>query len=157
MLRSLAALAIVVSVCITPAWAAPGWRGDGTGRFPEATPPQDWSMEANILWKTKLADWSNASPMLEDNRIFVCIEPSTLVCLSATDGSILWERTNTYEDVLTAEDMALHKEAEALREAFHPLQREEKNLARKAKDKPAEKGSASPADDGVDGDEPKSA
>lgn len=76
-----------------------GWRTDGTGRYPEENPPVRWSAEENVLWKTPMARWSNASPVVTDGLIFVCSEPTTLVCVSASDGKVLWERTNTYQDL----------------------------------------------------------
>jgi len=68
--------------------------------FPDARPPTKWSRSRNVAWKTPLPDWSNASPILLGDRIFICSEPTTLVCLSAKTGRILWQRTNTYADVL---------------------------------------------------------
>jgi len=43
-----------------PSSARPiGWRGDGSGRYPAATPPTTWSRndkgeKTHILWETKL-------------------------------------------------------------------------------------------------------
>jgi len=75
-----------------------GWRGDGTGVYPDAQPPVKWSATENVLWKTPLPDKSNASPILVGDRIFVCSEPSTLLCVSAKDGAILWSSGTTYAD-----------------------------------------------------------
>lgn len=77
-----------------------GWRGNGTGNFPRAAPATSWSRNQNVVWKTSLPDWSNASPILVDDRLFICSEPTTLICLSAATGKILWQRTNAYADVL---------------------------------------------------------
>ena len=45
-----------------------GWRGDGTGRYPGATPPVTWSRtdaeKKNIVWETKLPCYSWATPIL---------------------------------------------------------------------------------------------
>ena len=68
-----------------------GFRGDGSGRYPDAKPVTQWSVTNNVLWKTALTNWSNASPILVGNRIFVCAEPATVICLSAKDGTILWQ------------------------------------------------------------------
>ncbi|NQT87547.1 hypothetical protein HQ560_12330, partial [bacterium] len=44
-------------LCVCLCWGgAPqpsGWRGDGTGRYPETSPPLEWDIDegANILWK----------------------------------------------------------------------------------------------------------
>jgi outer membrane protein assembly factor BamB len=88
-----------------------GWRHDGTGSFPEANPPTEWGPDTNVVWKTRLAKWSNSSPAIVGDRIFVCAEPSTLVCLSRADGKILWQKPNEYSDVLGAEEAAKIKAA----------------------------------------------
>jgi hypothetical protein len=75
-----------------------GWRGDGTGVYPDAQPPAKWSATENVLWKTPLPGKSNASPILVGDRIFVCSEPSMLVCVSASDGAILWSSSTAYAD-----------------------------------------------------------
>ena len=85
------------------------WRMDPTGRFPDATPPVEWSAEENaeknIAWKTAMPGWSNASPILVGDRIFVCAEPTTLICVRASDGEILWQRANTYLDIVPPEEL----------------------------------------------------
>jgi outer membrane protein assembly factor BamB len=75
--------------------AAPltGFRDDGAGRYPDATPVLTWGPASNVLWKTALPDWSNASPILVGKRIFVCAEPATMIGLDATTGAILWQDT----------------------------------------------------------------
>ena len=39
-------------------------------------------------------------------RIFVCAEKTTLICLDAEDGKILWQRDNDYDDVKAADPNA---------------------------------------------------
>jgi len=87
---------------ISPALAqqAAGWRTDGTGKYPSATPVTEWSATKNVVWKTKMPSWSNATPVLAGGKIFVCSEPATLVCVDAKDGKILWQKTNTHADAL---------------------------------------------------------
>ncbi|MBI2192513.1 MAG: PQQ-like beta-propeller repeat protein [Planctomycetes bacterium] len=85
---------------------AAGWRADGTGRYPEANPPLRWSANENVLWKTPMPNWSNASPVLAGDRVFVCSEPTTLLCVAAADGKVLWEKTNTYRDLPVEEKSA---------------------------------------------------
>ena len=55
-----------------------GWRTDGTGRYPDAKPPVTFAPGENVVWATPLPSWSNASPVLVEDRIFVCAEPDTL-------------------------------------------------------------------------------
>jgi outer membrane protein assembly factor BamB len=71
------------------------FRNDGSGRFPDAQPTVKWSTTDNVLWKTALPNWSNASPILVRDRIFVCVEPATIICLAAKTGAILWQDTLT--------------------------------------------------------------
>lgn len=75
-----------------------GWRMDGSGRYPAATPPANWSATDHVLWATPLPAWSNASPVLVGERIFVCAEPSTLLCLDRS-GKILWQQHSDYADL----------------------------------------------------------
>src|SRR4051812_37465751 len=75
-----------------------GWRGDGTGRFPGATPPTTWSRGANgerknILWEAKLPCYSWATPIVVGNKVFTRSEPYDLICLDKNTGRILWIRS----------------------------------------------------------------
>jgi hypothetical protein len=47
-----------------------GWRTDGTGRYPDAQPPTEWSAQSNVVWKTPLPKPSNATPILVGDRLF---------------------------------------------------------------------------------------
>jgi outer membrane protein assembly factor BamB len=125
---------LLYTVTVTLALAAPlradgptGWRGDGSGRFPNASPPPEWSAARNVAWSTPLPSWSNASPAVSGRRVFVCAEPATLICVDAADGNILWERSNTYFDLLDPDEAAraLHsfEQAQTLREQLSRLQR----------------------------------
>ena len=60
---------------------ATGWRTDGTGRYPEAQPPTTWSAEKNVIWKTPLANWGNATPVLAGKYLFVSSENGTTLVL----------------------------------------------------------------------------
>ena len=82
-----------------------GWRTDATGRHLYAEPPTEWSSETNVLWKTRMPNRSNSTPIVVGDRIFACSEPTTLVCVRATDGEILWQRTNTYLDTVSPEEV----------------------------------------------------
>lgn len=101
-------LVVLSLAMVWPAGADPvtGWRTDGTGRYPQADPPTVWSAEKNVLWAAPMPGWSNATPILVGDRIFVCSEPTTLLCVSAADGKILWQKTNTYDELLGPEELA---------------------------------------------------
>lgn len=83
----------------SPGASPVGWRTDGTGSYPNSVPPTKWSMSGgkgeNLLWATKLPSWSNATPVVWKDRVFVCSEQDTLVCVSLNDGKILWQESNS--------------------------------------------------------------
>jgi hypothetical protein len=81
-----------------------GFRGDGTGNFPDANPPVKWSATENVVWKTPMRGRSNSQPIVVGDRVFTCSEPGTLLCVSAADGKILWSDTLTFFDTAAADD-----------------------------------------------------
>jgi len=83
-----------------------GWRTDWTGKYPDADPPTTWSATENVVWKTPMPAWGNATPVLVGERIFVCAEPTTLVCVDAKTGAILWQAATTYYDAMPPEEAA---------------------------------------------------
>jgi outer membrane protein assembly factor BamB len=78
---------------------ADGWRHDGSGRFPNAKPPVNWSLEDNVSWKVELPGRSLASPVVFSDRVFVTSDPAELMCLSVKDGQTLWQASHEYADV----------------------------------------------------------
>ena len=79
-----------------------GWLGDGTGVYPGTHPPVAWDIKkkANVLWHKPLPYWGNASPCMASDRMFVTMEPMTLVCLAKDDGRVLWKRLVTPIDLM---------------------------------------------------------
>lgn len=67
-----------------------GWRGDGSGRFPGATPPTEWSATKNARWKTVVGR-SYSSPVVTDQSVLVTSEPNLVICLNRTDGLVRWK------------------------------------------------------------------
>ena len=67
LVSSLAGLAVAGEA---PAGPISGWRGDGSGCFPEATPPIDWDGETGkyILWKIKSVFENSGEPPREGSR-----------------------------------------------------------------------------------------
>lgn len=97
--------------CLLALYAsAVGWRTDGTGHYPDAQPPIEWAVDKNVLWSTPLPNWSNASPVLVGDRIFVCAEPATLLCVDRADGKIRWQRNNTWEEMVSPDEGARMKQ-----------------------------------------------
>jgi len=116
-LRTVCALSAGCSIVLSAAaWAgAPvGWRTDGTGKYPQADPPIKWSADENVFWKTPLPAASNATPIVVGDKVFVCSEPTDLICLSLADGRILWRKANDYRDAFTPAQTA-RAEADARR------------------------------------------
>ncbi len=88
-----------------------GWRGDGTGRYPGATPPTSWERRTNdngyttkgIVWMTPLPNNSVANPIIVGDKIFLTSEISDLVCLDKQTGRVLWIRSNPEFEALSNE------------------------------------------------------
>ncbi len=78
-------LVLLLGVFQVPAAPPVGWRTDWTGKYPTASPPIKWSAKSNIVWKTPMPGWGNATPVIVGDRLFVCSEPSTIVCANLTD------------------------------------------------------------------------
>lgn len=90
-----------------------GWRSDGTGRYPDAEPPVTFAPEVNVVWAAPLPSWSNASPVVIEDRIFVCAEPDTLIAVEKKTGKILWQEANPVAETSSGEDGAAQGEAKA--------------------------------------------
>lgn len=109
--RSLLLCVVVVVSCVAAFGQGIGWRTDGTGKYPAATPPTDWALDRGIVWSTPMPSWSNATPILVGNKLFMCSEPDTLLCVDAGSGQILWQKANGYSDLPDFADPALMAEA----------------------------------------------
>lgn len=75
-----------------------GWRGDGTGLYPTASPVLKWSTNENILWKTEVGA-GQSSPVLAGQRLFITVEPDLLLCLDAETGKELWRKRHQISDL----------------------------------------------------------
>ena len=67
-----------------------GWRGDGSGRFPSATPVTEWSPTKNVRWSA-LVGRSYSSPIFTEEFVFVTSEPNLLLCIRRKDGTVQWK------------------------------------------------------------------
>ena len=101
-----------------------GWRTDGTGTYGDARPPLEWGPDRNVIWATSLSNWSNCSPVIGDDRIFVTAETAQLVCISKSSGQVLWETANGYEDVLTSQEAELARKANEFTNRLKELKRQ---------------------------------
>lgn len=117
-----------------------GWRTDGTGEYPDATPVTTWSAEMNVIWKTPMSAKSNSLPTIVGNRLFVCSEPATLLCVDKTTGAILWEASNNPADIAPAEEVAdleaKTAEFNRLRGEIGKASRELRNVRKQIQDAP---------------------
>ncbi|MBI2804783.1 MAG: PQQ-binding-like beta-propeller repeat protein [Planctomycetes bacterium] len=94
-------------LCASPLTAQQlvGWRTDGTGRYPKADPPIKWSTEKNVVWKTKMPNFSVATPIILGDKIFTTSDPTSLICVNKADGAILWEKKCSVDEIpWTAEE-----------------------------------------------------
>ena len=91
------------SANFTPTPTRPiGWRGDGTGRYPGATPPLNWERKRegtnyttqNILWLAPLPNTGVSMPIIVGDRVFVTAETCDLICLDKHSGKLAWIRSS---------------------------------------------------------------
>ncbi len=97
---SAGATSVVASAAL--AGTVVGWRMDGTGDFPAAQPPIEWSPTRNVAWVTSMPGPSNASPILVGDRLFVTAERDTVLAIDAASGRVLWQRASRVEDAVEA-------------------------------------------------------
>jgi outer membrane protein assembly factor BamB len=114
-----------------------GWRTDGTGSYPNALPPLEWSATKNVVWCTPMPGYGVSHPVPLGQRVFICSEPATLLCLDRQDGKILWQKSCSYSELqiepdvrerlkgelaetaeLTKEQSAVQKEMDTLRRSL---------------------------------------
>ncbi len=89
-LRALRLLLLIAFTCTPLAADTFGFRGDGTGRFPDATPPTAWSSDKNVRWSTVVGK-SYSSPILTDKLVILTSEPNLIVAVDRTTGAVQWK------------------------------------------------------------------
>ena len=92
---------ILVSSAILPARAreGTGWRTDGSGNYPKARPPLEWSATKNVVWKTPMPGYGVSHPVPLGHCVFICADPCSLLCLHRDDGKILWQKSSSYAEL----------------------------------------------------------
>lgn len=108
-----------------PAPGMIGFRGDGSGVFPDSHPPVscDEKTGQNVLWKAALPNWGYSQPIAVKDKVFVTCEPGwpedhdfpVLVCYDAVTGTELWRRSLNHLPVVIADE----KEREDVARKWH--------------------------------------
>ena len=99
-------LGLLAGVAPFAAAAGVGWRGDWSGAFSSPQPPTAWSQTEHVAWKARLPGASNGSPVAVGSRVFVCAEPTWLLCFDRHDGKLLWKVEHNYDKVLPPDELA---------------------------------------------------
>lgn len=107
-MRHFASVAVLLFVLVTavgcgktpsPAKAT-GWRGDGSGVYPDVTPVAEWDSDEKkgILWKVTVGS-SFSSPVVVADRVFLTSEQEKVICVDAKAHKVLWTKNNTFADL----------------------------------------------------------
>jgi outer membrane protein assembly factor BamB len=109
LLTMIVTLTVAIGVSSAGGVGAPGdgvvgWRTDGTGRYPDADPPREFSATEGVVWAAPMPSWSNASPVVLPDRIFVCAEPDILLAVEKESGKILWQSANPVAETENAKE-----------------------------------------------------
>ncbi|HZE99729.1 MAG TPA: PQQ-binding-like beta-propeller repeat protein [Planctomycetota bacterium] len=74
-----------------PASKSPaGFRGDGSGFYPESHPPAEWGEKKNVKWRTRVGK-GYSSPVVSHGCLYVASDPPELACIDAATGVIRWK------------------------------------------------------------------
>lgn len=83
-----------------------GWRGDGTGYFPQATLPAG-KVAFELAWSAQMPNPSTGSPVVAGDKVFVRSDPDLLICLDRAHGKELWR---AHTDIFEHPDFAKHRD-----------------------------------------------
>ncbi len=89
-----------------------GWRGDGSGRFPGATPVTEWSATDNVRWAAVVGR-SYSCPVVTEKSVLVTAEPNFLICLDRANGSVRWKIEIKPSDLTNKEGQTAAEKYEA--------------------------------------------
>lgn len=81
-------------ILLTLACLAAGFRGDGTGIYPDGQVPKALDASGPLAWFTPLPTWSNASPVVVGALVCAEVEPTTLTCLDRATGTPVFSLDN---------------------------------------------------------------
>jgi hypothetical protein len=89
-----------------------GWRGDGSGRYPGATPALEWSLTKNVRWSAAVGK-SYASPIVVGDLVLVLSEPNLLVAVDRATGKEKWKKEIAAKELSDAAARAAAEEYKA--------------------------------------------
>ncbi|MEK6797318.1 MAG: PQQ-binding-like beta-propeller repeat protein [Spirochaetota bacterium] len=116
-------LSLVVMSSLTAATI--DWRRQG-GNFSSASPQTEWSASNRVVWSSEMPKWSNGTPLIIGEKIIVTAEPDIVLCIGK-DGKILWQKSASYDGIMTAEEREKLPEDRA---GAEPFEKELKALTR---------------------------
>ncbi len=112
---------------------------DGSGVYSQENPSQSWTKKESEIYATKMANFSNASPVIIGDRVFICEEPAKLICINKNDGKVIWQKEHDYLDMVglpekdKAEVNARLSEKEKLEKEKDSLNRQSRKLRKAEK------------------------
>ena len=70
------------------------FRNNGTGAYPDADPPLEWSVTKNVKWhwNAPVLGSTISGPLVVGERIITLASPMTIVCLDKNTGKEMWRR-----------------------------------------------------------------
>ncbi len=111
-------LLLKISAAKTTSIESEHWRSDWLAAvYLEPLAPIAYETR-NVAWMTKMTGRSMSQPIAVGKRLFLGSNISDLVCLSASDGRILWLRSTSPYDALTVAERAA---IPAVKEKIEPL------------------------------------
>ena len=147
MRRLLVAIPLVLFAAPVVAGVPVGWRGDGSGHYPDATPPTSWTPDTHVAWSTEMPDWGNGSPIVVGDRVFVTAEPTWLICVRRSDGAVLWKAENRILDAVSGVERGrVQTEVERGRRLGAELDLARRELSRAKRAARKHRGSKSPGE-----------
>jgi len=84
------------------------FRNNGTGAYPDADPPLEWSVTKNVKWHwhTPVLGKTISGPLVVGERIVTLASPMIIVCLDKNTGKELWRREKHLEAAQGGKDKA---------------------------------------------------
>jgi hypothetical protein len=67
-----------------------GFRGDGSGLYPDSRPPAERGEKKNVKWRARVGK-GYSSPVVSHGSVYVTSDPPELICLDAATGAIRWK------------------------------------------------------------------